>query len=89
MRWARRCVARWGYKIRRGLQRLHVHHARHRLDRTGDLRGNLESSRELHLHLGLENEHVALPPLVDIGRSVGAGPNRLQVTILTLPSINP
>ena len=38
---------------------------------------------------GLENEHVALPPLVDLGRSVGAGPNRLQVTILTLPSINP
>ena len=39
------------------LQRLHVDHARHRLDRAGDLRRDLEAARQLHLHLGFEVEH--------------------------------
>src|SRR5437879_2388857 len=40
-----------------GLQRLHVDHARYRLDRARDLRRDLEAARELHFHLGFEVEH--------------------------------
>jgi 1-aminocyclopropane-1-carboxylate deaminase len=39
------------------LQRLHVDHARDRLDRAGDLRGDLEATGELHFHFGFEVEH--------------------------------
>src|SRR5271169_1998640 len=38
-------------------ERLDRHHARHRLDGAGDLRRNLEASRQLHLDLVAVTEH--------------------------------
>jgi len=40
------------YWARRKLQRLDLHHARHRLNRAGDLRRDLEPARQLDLDLG-------------------------------------
>ena len=40
------------YWARRKLQRLDLHHARHRLNRAGDLRRDLETTRQLDLDLG-------------------------------------
>src|SRR4029077_4700889 len=38
-------------------ERLHVHHPRHRFDRAGDLRRDLEAAWELHFDFGLQVEH--------------------------------